>query len=53
VQVTSVGAVLGLARGMMLLKQAGKAKQQLKRVSPGKQMWTLEDGDYLEQCKCG
>jgi len=45
----NVGAILGLARGLMMLKAAPKAKIQLKRVLNYR--WSLEDADYLEQCK--
>lgn len=47
--VANVGAILGLARGYMILKATPKAKAQLKRVM--NHPWTLEDADYLEQCE--
>ncbi|CAJ0578453.1 unnamed protein product, partial [Mesorhabditis spiculigera] len=46
--VRSVGAVLGVARGYMLMKQTPKAKQVLKRVLG--HPWTLDDADFLEKC---
>ncbi|EPB73844.1 hypothetical protein ANCCEY_07063 [Ancylostoma ceylanicum] len=47
-KVSSVGAVLVVARAYMLMKQTPKAKALLKRVV-GHQ-WTLEEADYLEKC---
>ncbi|VDK25491.1 unnamed protein product [Anisakis simplex] len=47
-EVLSVGAVLGVARAYMILKQTPKAKTQLKRIIA--HPWTLEDADYLEKC---
>uniref|UniRef100_F1KYI1 Tetratricopeptide repeat protein 21B n=1 Tax=Ascaris suum TaxID=6253 RepID=F1KYI1_ASCSU len=47
-EVLSVGAVLGVARAYMILKQTPKAKAHLKRVIG--HTWTLEDADYLEKC---
>jgi len=44
----NVGAILGVARSYMVLKQTPKAKQQLKRVLGHR--WNFEDADYLEQC---
>uniref|UniRef100_A0A914W2S6 Tetratricopeptide repeat protein 21B n=1 Tax=Plectus sambesii TaxID=2011161 RepID=A0A914W2S6_9BILA len=46
--VANVGAILGMARGYMMLKATPKAKAQLKRVI--NHPWTLDDADYLEQC---
>lgn len=43
-----MGAVLGMARAYMMLKQTPKAKAQLKRVVG--HPWNFEDADYLEQC---
>lgn len=45
----NVGAILGVARAYMMLKQTQKAKQHLKRVHS--YPWSLEDADYLQQCK--
>jgi hypothetical protein len=45
----NVGAILGSARAYMMLKQTQKAKAQLKRVIA--YPWSLEDADYLQQCK--
>uniref|UniRef100_A0A183URU8 TPR_REGION domain-containing protein n=1 Tax=Toxocara canis TaxID=6265 RepID=A0A183URU8_TOXCA len=47
-EVLSVGAVLGVARAYMILKQTPKAKAHLKRIVG--HTWTLEDADYLEKC---
>ncbi|CAJ0597974.1 unnamed protein product [Cylicocyclus nassatus] len=47
-KVSSVGAVLVVARAYMLMKQTPKAKALLKRVVG--HSWTLEDADYLEKC---
>lgn len=42
------GVVFGLATAHLLLKQAQKARNQLKRLI--KSTWTLEEGEYLERC---
>ncbi|WKY02043.1 hypothetical protein Q1695_015787 [Nippostrongylus brasiliensis] len=47
-KVSSVGAVLVVARAYMLMKQTQKAKAVLKRVLG--HPWSLEDADYLEKC---
>ena len=47
--IANVGAVLGMARGYMILKQTQKAKAILKRVI--NHAWTLDNADYLEQCE--
>uniref|UniRef100_A0A915HV85 Tetratricopeptide repeat protein n=1 Tax=Romanomermis culicivorax TaxID=13658 RepID=A0A915HV85_ROMCU len=46
--VSNVGAILGIARAHMMLKQTPKAKAQLKKVLG--RSWSFEDADYLEQC---
>lgn len=43
-----VGPILGMATAYVLLKQAQRAKNQLKRVA--KNVWTFEDAEYLERC---
>ena len=45
--VQSVGAVLGIARCHLLLKQTPRAKQELKRLLGFP--WNMADADYLEQ----
>lgn len=45
-----MGALLGVARAYLMLKQSAKAKQLLKRVAASRQQWTLHDADHLEQC---
>lgn len=47
-QVTNVGAVFGVARGHVLLKQVQKAKTVLKMVNG--RVWNFDDSDYLEKC---
>ncbi|KAF1762425.1 hypothetical protein GCK72_010687 [Caenorhabditis remanei] len=47
-QIVNVGAVFGVARGHMLLKQLQKAKTVLKMVIG--RIWNFDDSDYLEKC---
>ncbi|EGT35656.1 hypothetical protein CAEBREN_04184 [Caenorhabditis brenneri] len=47
-QVVNVGAVYGVAKGNMLLKQVQKAKAALKMVIG--RTWNFDDSDYLERC---
>ena len=42
------GVVFGIATAHLLLKQAQRARNQLKRLI--KAPWTLEEGEYLERC---
>uniref|UniRef100_A0A914HIV8 Tetratricopeptide repeat protein 21B n=1 Tax=Globodera rostochiensis TaxID=31243 RepID=A0A914HIV8_GLORO len=44
----SVGAILGSARALLMLKQTQKAKAQLKRVLG--HAWNLDEAEYLQQC---
>lgn len=43
-----IGPILGVASSYILLKQAQRARNQLKRVA--KNLWTFEDAEYLERC---
>lgn len=47
-QTENPGVVFGLATAHLLLKQAQKARNQLKKLI--KSPWTLEEGEYLERC---
>uniref|UniRef100_A0A1I7TW51 TPR_REGION domain-containing protein n=1 Tax=Caenorhabditis tropicalis TaxID=1561998 RepID=A0A1I7TW51_9PELO len=47
-QVISVGALYGVAKGHILLKQVPKAKTVLKMVIG--RSWNFDDSDYLERC---
>uniref|UniRef100_A0A183CDH7 TPR_REGION domain-containing protein n=1 Tax=Globodera pallida TaxID=36090 RepID=A0A183CDH7_GLOPA len=44
----SVGAILGSARALLMLKQTQKAKAQLKKVLG--HAWNLDEAEYLQQC---
>ncbi|KAB0800201.1 hypothetical protein PPYR_05941 [Photinus pyralis] len=43
-----IGPILGMATAHTMLKQAQRAKNQLKRVV--KSVWNFEDAEYLERC---
>lgn len=47
-KVRNVGAVFGVARAYMLLKQVQKAKTALKTVNT--KDWNFDDANYLEKC---
>ncbi|KAF4532150.1 hypothetical protein B566_EDAN015301 [Ephemera danica] len=46
--VSYAGVTLALATAYLVLKQATRARNQLKRVS--KQVWSFEEAEYLERC---
>lgn len=43
-----IGLVYAIASAQIILKQAQRARNQLKRVASNE--WTFEDGEYLERC---
>lgn len=44
----SVMLIYALATGNMLMKQAPRARNQLKRIT--KAMWSIDEAEYLERC---